>query len=86
VLLAHPAGSEAGVAGVPDPVWGARVAAWIVPRPGGAPPSPEALEAFCRARLAGFKVPRIWRFVETLPRNGTGKLLRRALPDLAGAA
>lgn len=77
-LLAHPDVADAGVAGLPDPAWGQRVAAWIVPAP-GARPRPDALAAFVRERLAGYKVPRSWHIVRTLPRNAAGKLERRAL-------
>ena len=80
-LLAHPDVADAGVAGLPDPVFGQRVVAWIVPVP-GARPDPDALARFLRSRLAGYKIPRTWRFVATLPRNAGGKLVRRALPGL----
>lgn len=78
-LLAHPDVADAGVAGLPDPVYGARVAAWVVLAP-GAGADAAALERFVRTRLAGYKVPRAWRFVPDLPHNAAGKLLRRALP------
>lgn len=78
VLLADPAVAEAAVAGLPDPVFGQRVAAWIVLAP-GARPDPGALEHLARARLAGYKVPRAWRFVAALPRNAGGKLERGRL-------
>jgi O-succinylbenzoic acid--CoA ligase len=75
VLRAHPLVADAAVAGRPDDLWGERVAAWVV-----AAGAPEAdLEAWCRERLPGFKVPRQWSFVERLPRSEGGKLLRRLL-------
>ena len=49
--------------------------------PGDAPPTPEALRDFCRARLAEFKVPRRFTIARDLPRGPTGKLLKRALRD-----
>jgi len=78
VLLEHPAVADAGVTGMPDDDFGARVVAWIVTVPGGALDA-EALRSYCRERLAGFKQPREFRFVGSLPRNAAGKLLRRSL-------
>jgi O-succinylbenzoic acid--CoA ligase len=78
VLLEHPDVEEAGVAGVPDADLGARVVAWIVTAPGAAPDLAR-LQRHCRERLAGFKQPREFRFVATLPRNAAGKLQRRRL-------
>jgi len=81
VLCAHPDVTEAGVAGLPDADLGQRVAAWIVLRPGARTGAAE-LERFLRTRLAGYKHPRAWRFVGALPRNASGKLLRRELAAL----
>jgi O-succinylbenzoic acid--CoA ligase len=78
VLLEHPSVSDAGVSGIPDADLGACVVAWIVPSP-GAEPDVESLQRHCRNRLAGFKQPRQFRFVERLPRNAAGKLQRRFL-------
>lgn len=80
-LLSHPDVADAGVAGLPDADLGRRVAGWVVLRP-GAPADAAALERHLRSRLAGYKVPRAWRFVEALPRNAGGKLVRRELPGL----
>lgn len=85
VLLAHPAVEEAGVIGVPDAQWGRTVAAAIklYDRDDGdsrQTVTEEELVAFCRQRLAGYKVPRHIEFrAEALPRNAAGKLLRRDL-------
>ena len=78
VLEAHPDVVEAGVRGVEDETYGARPAAWVVLRD-GAPDDVEALLAFCRERLAGYAVPVRIEIVAALPRNATGKLLRREL-------
>jgi O-succinylbenzoic acid--CoA ligase len=78
-LLEHPAVAEAGVAGVADSEYGSRPAAWWVLRPGQPAPSASALRRFCRERLAGFKLPVAFHRVERLPRNASGKLLRRRL-------
>ncbi len=80
VLLEHPSVAEAGVTGVPDADLGARVVAWIVADPGTAPDA-AVLAAFCRERLAGFKCPREFRFVQELPRTAAGKLQRRRLVE-----
>ncbi|UCE84922.1 MAG: o-succinylbenzoate--CoA ligase [Deltaproteobacteria bacterium] len=86
VLLQHPEVAEAGVAGVADPEYGQRPVAWLVPR-GGCAPSADALRDFCRARIAGYKVPVAFRCVRELPRTASGKLLRRRLAqDAEGGA
>ncbi|MCC7361913.1 MAG: AMP-binding protein [Anaerolineales bacterium] len=83
VLARHPAVAEVGVAGVPDAHQGEAVAAWVVLRPGVAPPTVEALRGFCRERLAAYKVPRRFEFCSDLPKSAIGKVLRR---ELTGAA
>ena len=79
VLAAHPHVDEVAVAGIPDPEFGARPAAWIVATHAT---SPAALRCFCRAQLAGFKVPVAFHFVTELPRNASGKVLRDRLAAL----
>ncbi len=78
VLRAHPAVADAGVFGMPDALWGQTVAGAVVVRP-GADVDASALEAFCAAQLARYKVPRRFWFVAELPRSAGGKVLRREL-------
>lgn len=80
VLAACPGVKEVAVIGVPDPTWGELVTAVIVPAP-GAQPAPEALIAACAARLPAYMKPRKVVFVEELPRNPVGKILRRVLRE-----
>ncbi len=78
VLYEHEGVLEAAVVGVPHDVLGEDVAAFVVARP-GATLDPDELIAFCRERLADYKVPRQVHFVDQLPRNATGKVLKREL-------
>ena len=78
VLGQHPDVVEAAVVGVPDALYGEALAAFVQPRP-GARPDAQALMEHCRARLAGYKKPRHVVFVEALPRNSLGKVLKAEL-------
>ncbi len=80
VLLSYPAVEEAGVTGIPDARWGQVPVAAIKLRQ-DATLSIDELRAFCAARLGHYKAPVDFRFVESLPRNAAGKLLRAALAD-----
>ncbi|MFF0718308.1 AMP-binding protein [Micromonospora sp. NPDC003816] len=84
VLQEHPAVRDAAVTGEPDDEYGERVVAVVELDPHRLDPAaaPQVLEAFCRRSLAGFKVPRRWRFVAELPRDGTGKLRHDVLREL----
>jgi len=73
------------VIGLPDDKWGEIGCAVIVLKK-GAELSADALTAYCREHLATFKVPRRVEFVQTLPRNATGKVLKRTLRDDFAAA
>lgn len=78
ILASHPAVAEAAVVGTPHETWGQQVSAFLVLRD-GAHVSSDELESHCREQLAGFKVPRTWDFLEQLPRNASGKVLKRNL-------
>ncbi len=80
VLHSHPGVADVAVIGLPDPRWGERVAAVVVRRAGD-PVSAEELVALTRAHLAGFKTPRSVEFVDELPRNGAGKVLKQQLRE-----
>jgi acyl-CoA synthetase (AMP-forming)/AMP-acid ligase II len=78
VLYEHPAVLEAAVVGRPDPKWGEVPIAFVVLKPGTSV-SVEELTEHCRGQLAKFKVPKDVTFIEALPRNPSGKILKREL-------
>jgi acyl-CoA synthetase (AMP-forming)/AMP-acid ligase II len=83
VMARHPAIREVAVVGVADPRLGEVARAYVIAAHGQAA-SEEQLIEWCRERLANFKVPRSITFVEALPRNASGKVLRRELRAQAG--
>lgn len=76
VLMAHPAVREAGVCAMEDSKWGEVPAAFVVLED---PQIAIELADFCRGQLAGYKVPKLFKVVDELPRNASNKLLRREL-------
>ncbi|OGO75545.1 MAG: hypothetical protein A3K41_13095 [Chloroflexi bacterium RIFOXYD12_FULL_57_15] len=78
VLIAYPKVMDVGVAGIPDPYRGETVKAWIVFKPGETATEDE-LKAFCKERLAAYKVPTHFEFRAELPKTTVGKILRREL-------
>jgi acyl-CoA synthetase (AMP-forming)/AMP-acid ligase II len=83
-VCSHPAVAAAAVVGLPDPLYGERVHAVIVPRPGQAPTLDE-IAGHCRQSIAGYKCPRSIELREALPLSGAGKVLKRALRDSAAS-
>jgi fatty-acyl-CoA synthase len=84
-LHTHPAVLEVAVVGVPDPDWGESPVAYVVVRPGHAVFADE-LRGFCRDALADYKCPRRFELIDALPRNPTGKVLKRELRERARVA
>jgi long-chain acyl-CoA synthetase len=82
-LYRHPAVAEAAVYGVPDAARGEIVKASILLREGYAL-QPDDIISFCRSQVANYKVPHHVEFVHALPKNATGKILRKALREQAG--
>jgi acyl-CoA synthetase (AMP-forming)/AMP-acid ligase II len=80
VLFQHPAVADAAVIGIPDDKWGELAHAVVVLRPGHSA-TVDDLMAHCRRHLGGFKVPRSAQFAAALPRNPSGKVLKRELRE-----
>jgi len=81
LLAEHPGVAEVAVIGIPDPRWGEQVAAVIRPADPAAPPDEAELAAFCRARVARFKAPRLWFFVAEFPMTPSGKIRKFELKE-----
>jgi long-chain acyl-CoA synthetase len=79
-LLLHPDVAEVAVVGRPDPEWGESIVAFVVPR--GVPPPVAALDRVCLENIARFKRPKEYRFLERLPKNNYGKVVKTDLRSL----
>jgi long-chain acyl-CoA synthetase len=80
-LLHHAGVGSVAVVGRPDPEWGEAVVAFVVPAEGAAPPPADELDRTCLDRIARYKRPRDYRFVDALPTNNYGKVVKRELHD-----
>jgi malonyl-CoA/methylmalonyl-CoA synthetase len=85
-LRGHPAVKDCAVVGVDDPEWGERVCTAVVPASTASSDSAEALKDWLAERIAPYKLPRRWVFVEELPRNAMGKVTKPAVKELFGAS
>jgi fatty-acyl-CoA synthase len=81
-LYAHPAVKDVAVIGVPDEKYGEEICAWIVLRP-GAEPDEESIKAFCRGRIAHYKIPRYVKFAAELPMTVTGKVQKFKMREVS---
>jgi fatty-acyl-CoA synthase len=81
-LIGLPEVSEAYVIGVPSTKYGEEVMAWVKPAP-GANPTAEQLDQACRGRIATYKIPRYWKFVDQFPMTVTGKIQKYRMREAA---
>jgi fatty-acyl-CoA synthase len=83
-LYTHPAIEDAQVIGVPSPMYGEEVMAWIKPR-AGASLDGNALAEFCRGKIATYKIPRYWKIVDSFPMTVTGKVQKFRMREVSVA-
>jgi fatty-acyl-CoA synthase len=81
-LYGHPAVSDVQVIGVPSEKYGEEVMAWVKLKP-GVPCDAQTLEAFCRGKIATYKIPRYWKFTDAFPMTVTGKIQKFRMRELA---
>jgi fatty-acyl-CoA synthase len=81
-LYTHPAVEDVSVVGVPDEKYGEQLCAWIVLAP-GQPEDVESILAFCRGKIAHYKVPRYVLFVREFPMTVTGKIQKYKMREIA---
>jgi fatty-acyl-CoA synthase len=81
-LYGHPDVSDVQVIGVPSEKYGEEVMAWVKPRE-GATVSGEELVLWCKGKVASYKIPRHWKFVDSFPMTVTGKIQKYKMRELA---
>lgn len=82
IMYRHPAIAEVGVIGVPDPYRGEQVMAFVVLKPGAkGKVAEQEIIGWCRNEMSVYKAPRVVKFVDSLPKSGSGKVLKRVLRD-----
>lgn len=79
-LFEHDAIADAAVIGIPDEQWGESVLAFVVTKADASVTTDELID-FCRSRLAGYKIPHRVEFIDTVPRNASGKALKKDLRE-----
>src|SRR6185312_7049653 len=80
LLYGHPAVADVQVIGIPDPKYGEELCAWIVLKPGQKEDA-QAVQEFCKGKIAHYKIPRIVRFVDAFPVTVTGKIQKFAMRE-----